>query len=139
MRVYLDASHVPGRIRRVRSMRIRGIWHWGVEGIELDENDQPTIWHAQKNDSLRCTPYEEFSSGHPAEILWTPDTSAQQDLVIQRLEEKQGLHWNLVSANCEQIVRWAVEGKGYSEQLAIAALVVLLIAAVLFVVSRGAA
>jgi hypothetical protein len=72
MYVRIDDSHVPGRIRRVHSTRFPVVKHWGVEGWLLDENRQPTIWHAQKNDVLRCTSYAEFSFGQPSEIFWTP-------------------------------------------------------------------
>jgi hypothetical protein len=111
-----DTSHVPGRIRRVQSP-ILGIWHWGVEGWERDVNNEPTIWHAQKNDVLRCTIHVGFSGGQPSEILWTPQTYEQQLSVIDRLQSIEGLPWNLATANCEQVVRWAVEGRAHSEQL----------------------
>jgi len=85
------------------------------------------MWHAQKNDVLRCTSYAEFSFGQPSEIVWTPQTYAHQVSVIQRLQSIEGTPWNLATANCEQVVRWTVEGRAYSEQLnagvAIAALV----------------
>ena len=114
----IDNSHVPGRIRRVRSNRIPGVWHWGVEGWLLDESGEPTVWHAQKNDILRCTSNIEFSCGQPGEFVWTPRDYEQSAWVIQRLESKEGLRWNLATANCEQIVRWAVEGRAHSDQLA---------------------
>jgi hypothetical protein len=75
------------------------------------------MWHAQKNDILRCTSYAEFSFGQRGEIVWTPLDFAQGARVIQRLESIEGLRWNLATANCEQIVRWAVEGRAHSDQL----------------------
>lgn len=114
----VDYSHVPGRVRKVRSNQIPVVWHFGVEGWFLDESGQPTMWHAQKNDILRCTSYAEFSCGQPGEFVWTPRDYEQSAWVIQRLESKEGLRWNLATANCEQIVRWAVEGRAHSEQLA---------------------
>jgi hypothetical protein len=118
MYVIEDGSHVPGRVRSVPSTRLLGVRHWGVEGWDRDASGQPTIWHAQKNDVLRCTNYAEFSGGQPSKIEASPVNYAQQISVIQRLQSIEGLRWNLATANCEQIVRWAYEGKAHSEQLA---------------------
>jgi hypothetical protein len=117
MYVTLENRPVAGRIRKVRSTRLPVVWHWGIEDWTSDVYGQPAMWHAQKNDVLRRTSYEEFSSGQPSEIIWTPQTYAQQVSVIGRLQSIEGLRWNLGSANCEQVVRWAVEGRAYSEQL----------------------
>ena len=119
MNIVRHAGRVPGRIRRVSSTRFPGVMHWGVEDWWPDMNGEPRIWHAQKGDVLRCTSYAEFSSGQSSEIVWTPQTYAQQVSVIQRLQSIEGLPWNLSSANCEQVVRWAVEGRAYSDQLAV--------------------
>src|SRR5437016_5651979 len=117
MNIVLDSSHIPGRIRRVQSV-IPGVTHWGVEGWYRDTSGQPTMWHAQKGDVLRCTAYAEFSGNQPSEIVWTPETYPQRVSVIQRLQSIEGLRWNLATANCEQVVRWAVDGTAHSEQLA---------------------
>jgi hypothetical protein len=114
----VDYNESLGTIRRVRITQFPLVQHWGVEGWYRDENGQPTMRHAQKNDILRCTSYAEFSSGQPSEIVWTPQDFAQGAWVVQRLESKEGLRWNLATANCEQIVRWAVEGRAHSDQLA---------------------
>jgi hypothetical protein len=114
--ICIDTSHIAGRIRRVDS-GILGIRHWGVEDWSLDANGQPAMWHAQKGDVLRCATYIEFAASAPSEIVWTPQTHAQQVSVIQRLQSIEGLAWNLATANCEQVVRWAVEGKAHSDQL----------------------
>ena len=114
MNIVRHAGRVPGRIRRVTSTRFPGVWHWGVEDWWPDVNGQPRMWHAQKGDVMRCTSYAEFSSGQLSEIVWTPQTYAERVSVIL-----EGLPWNLSSANCEQVVRWAVEGRAYSVQLAI--------------------
>ncbi|MHB8502096.1 MAG: hypothetical protein ACYDHE_14290 [Candidatus Acidiferrales bacterium] len=115
--VVLDSSHVPGRIRKVPIVGWPGLWHWGIEGWRRDVNGQPSMWHSPKGGEVRRTTYAEFSCGQPSEILWTPQTYEQQLSVLQRIKSIQGLPWNLTTANCEQVVRWAVEGKGRSEQL----------------------
>lgn len=111
-------SFDPGSILTVRSTRFPAIKHWGVVDWHLDENGQPCMWHSQKSDVLRCTDYQYFSSGQPCDVLWVPQSREQQTHVIERLRSKTGLPWHLAQANCEQVVRWAVEGKPHSEQLA---------------------
>lgn len=108
---------LPGTILTVRSTRFPAIKHWGVVDWQLDENGQPGMWHSQKADVLRCTDYLYFSSGQPCEVLWVPKTREQQNYIIERLRSKTGLSWNLAGANCEQVVRWALEGRPRSQQL----------------------
>jgi hypothetical protein len=67
---------------------------------------------------LRCTSFEEFAPGLKSHILWTPQNYEQQVWIIERLESIERLPWNLATANCEQVVRWAVEGRAHSDQLA---------------------
>ena len=118
MYVRIDDGRVPGRIRRVRSTQVPFVWHWGIEGWFLDPTGHPMMWHAQKNDILRCTNYIEFSYGQPSDFVWTPENYARAAWVIERLQSIEGLRWNLATANCEQMVRWAVEGRAHSDQLA---------------------
>lgn len=129
-------SFVPGSILTVRSTRFPAIKHWGVVDWQLDENGQPRMWHSQKSDVLRCSNYAYFSSGEPCEVLWIPQTREQQVFIIERLRSKTGLPWNLAQANCEQVVRWAVEGRPHSEQLAVGFAVTLFAVAVGLAASR---
>ena len=76
---------------------------------------------------LRCTSYLEFSSGQPSKIEASPESFAQQSFVIQRLQNIEGLRWDLTTANCEQVVRWAYEGKARSEQLTNGVAILLLV------------
>lgn len=108
----------PGTILRVTSTRLSVVKHWGVVDWFQDENGQPRMWHSQKRDALRCTSFAEFSGGQPqCEVVWVPETREQQCSIIYRLRSREGLRWNLAEANCEQVVRWALEGKPKSEQL----------------------
>lgn len=127
MYIMLQGNHVPGRIRSVPSTRIPGVRHWGIEGMFLDSSGEPTMWHAQKNDVLRCTSYAEFSSDQRGRIEASPQTFSQQCTVIQRLQSINGLPWNLSTSNCEHVVRWAYEGKAQSEQLRTGAAIAVLL------------
>lgn len=119
----------PGTVLTVRSTRMPAVQHWGVVGYGSDYRGYPFVWHSQKSDCLRCTEFEEFSSGQPCEILrvLTPPEGMR---VIQRLESKQGLPWHFTQANCEMVVRWAVEDQPVSGQLAVGALAALFIAGI---------
>jgi hypothetical protein len=128
----------PGTILRVTSNRVPVVKHWGVVDWFQDENGQPRMWHSQKGDSLRCTPFAAFSSGQPlCEVVWVPDSLELQNSIIWRLRSKEGLRWNLAEANCEQVVRWALEGKSRSEQLEFGALAILIGLAVGLVWARA--
>jgi hypothetical protein len=117
MNIILDSSHVPGRIRRVPIREWPGLWHWGIEGRQRDSNGQPTMWHSPKGGAVGCTPYVDFARSQVSEILWTPETYEQQVSVLERIKSIRGLPWNLTAANCEQVVRWAVQGTPRSVQL----------------------
>jgi hypothetical protein len=115
----------PGTVLSVRSLRIPAVMHWGVVGYGRDTQGYPRVWHSQKSDTLRCTNFEEFSAGQGCEILWVPENAQQAHRVIERLRSKEGLRWHLTQANCEMVVRWAVEGRAVSHQLGFGTLAVL--------------
>jgi len=127
----------PGTVLRVRSLQLPVVMHWGVVGYGRDSQGHPRVWHSQKSDTLRCTSFEEFSAGQACEILWVPQNPQQAHRVIERLKSKEGLRWHLTQANCEMVVRWAVEGKAVSHQLGFGALAVIGIVAVVAIASSG--
>jgi hypothetical protein len=75
------------------------------------------MWHSIKGSAVRSTNYAKFSGGQLSEILWTPSTYQQQVSVLERIRSIEGLAWNLTTANCEHVVRWAAEGNARSEQV----------------------
>jgi hypothetical protein len=114
---YIFEDHVPGRIRRIPIPEWPGLWHWGIEGWNRDINGQPTMWHSPKGGAVCCTSFAEFARGRVSEIRWTPQSLDQGASVIERIASIEGRPWSLTNANCEQVVRWAVEGRFRSEQL----------------------
>lgn len=129
------ADLVPGTVLRVHSTLFPGVMHWGVVGYGWDSKGHPRVWHSQKSDALRCTDFEEFSGGQPCEYLWVPANPQQAHRVINRLQSQEGLPWHLTKANCEIVIRWAVEDKPVSHQLAVGVLCVFGIVAVAVAVS----
>ena len=136
MRQIAASQLQPGTVLRVTSDFL-GVMHWGVVGYGYDSQGAPLVWHSQKSDALRATSFLEFSGGNPCEILWVPQNDRQARLVIQRLESKAGLPWHLTEANCEMVVRWAVEDKAVSHQLAFGAVAAFAIVAVVALVASS--
>lgn len=117
MNTLLDLNHVPGRIRIIPIPEWPGFWHWGIEAWECDEYGEPMMWHSPKGGRVSCTTFAEFARGQASEFVWTPETPDQAISVLDRISSIEGMPWNLTKANCEQVVRWAVEGQARSKQL----------------------
>lgn len=96
-----------------------GVMHWGVTSYGFDSDGNPFVWHSQKSDVLRVTSFLEFSGGKSCDIHWVPENPDQALRVIQRLKSKAGLPWHLTKANCEMVVRWAIEGRPVSHQIGV--------------------
>jgi len=137
MRDIAISSLTPGTVLRVRSAQFPGVMHWGVTGYGRDAKGFPRVWHSQKSDALRCTDFEEFSLGQHCEVLWVPPNRLQARRVIERLQANEGLPWHLTNANCEMVVRWAVEDKPVSRQLEIGFLCAMGIAALAVFATQG--
>lgn len=114
----------PGTVLTVPSTRFPLVQHWGVIGYGRDSKGYPRVWHSQKSDTLRCTDFEFFCSGQHCTIDRVLDRQ-QARRAISRLQSKEGLPWHLTQANCEMVVRWAVEEQPRSKQLEVGALAVL--------------
>jgi len=111
--------------------------HWGVVGYGRDSQGDPLVWHSQKSDCLRVTSFSEFSGDKPCQIQWIPQNESQARRVIQKLKSKEGLPWHLTKANCEMVVRWAIEDKPVSHQLAFGAVLAVAVAAVVAVAASA--
>jgi hypothetical protein len=129
------ANLKPGTVLRVRSVRFPAIMHWGVVGYGRDSNGYPLVWHSQKSDTLRLTDFFSFSAGQICEIVRVADNPYHAQAIITRLKSKEGIPWHLTQANCEMVVRWAVEDRAISEQLNIGVLAALAIVTVVAVAS----
>ena len=126
----------PGTVLTVSSTRFPLIQHWGVVGYGRDSQGYPRVWHSQKSDILRCTDFELFSGGQQCNIERVLDRQ-QAHRVIERLKSKEGLPWHLTQANCEMVVRWAIEDTPRSKQLEVGALVVFAVVAAVTITASG--
>jgi hypothetical protein len=126
----------PGTAIRTHSTMFP-VMHWGMIGYGSDSQGYPLVWHSQKSDTLRCTSYLEFCGGQSCEIVWVPANRQQAHRAIERLRSKEGLPWHLTQANCEMVIRWAIEDKAVSHQLAFGALAAIAVVAVVVMASSG--
>ncbi len=126
----------PGTALRVQSDYL-GVMHWGIVGYGFDSDGNRSVWHSQKSDVLRTTSFLEFSGGKNCEIIWAPQSARQAQRVLERLQSKAGLPWHLTQANCEMVVRWAIEDKAVSHQLAFGVVAAVAIVAVVAVAASG--
>lgn len=126
----------PGMALRTRST-MYPVMHWGMVGYQRDYQGFPFVWHSQKSDILRCTSYDEFCGGQSCEIVWVPENGLQARRVIERLKSKEGLPWHLTQANCEMVIRWAIEDKAVSHQLGYGVLAAVAVVAIVAVAASG--
>lgn len=116
--IYLNLDgYLPGTILKVRSPNFPNVYHYGGADWEVDPTGNPFMWHAQKNGVFQRTTFCEFSTGLVPEIDRTPQSREEQNQFIGRFRMLEGTRWNLLQANCEQQIRWAIEGRAYSTQL----------------------
>jgi hypothetical protein len=125
-------NYLPGTILKINSTRFPGVGHYGGVDWSLDETGRPMIWHAQKHDVFRRTNFADFTSSEIPEVVRTPQCYEQQVVAIERFRLLEGTPWTLFQTNCEQQIRWAVEGEAHSTQLNAGLLIASLGAALLW-------
>ena len=137
----LNQTIIPAhKLRSGTALRVSsdypGVMHWGIVGYGHDSDGNPMVWHSQKADVLRPTPFLEFSGGKNCQILSEPRNDAHARIIIERLRSKKGLRWHLTEANCEMVVRWAIEDRPVSHQLGVGILAAFGLVALIAVASN---
>ncbi len=115
--MYVNEScrYLPGTVLRVGSQW--GFHHYGI-------TDRPswgteTVIHATKGRGVESTSLAEFAAGHPVEVARSPQSSSEQNTILQRAYSQIGKPYALFDANCEHFVNWVLSGVAYSKQLSI--------------------
>ena len=116
----------PGSILRVWSRR-HGVFHWGVS--DWPDWTGVRVIHSAKGSFVRSTTLQEFAEGELIEIVWVPQNSAQQAAFLERMHSLEGKPYDLLTANCEHVVSWALTGRSQSPQLALGFLLLIGVAA----------
>lgn len=117
---------IPGSIVKVWSPRFL-CFHFGVIDSPESFTGAVRVIHSSKGSSVRTTPLAEFAEGQRLEIVWKPGDHSQQFAMLQRMHSLEGQPYDLLAANCEHVVNWALTGRSQSPQLAV---ILLLCAAV---------
>jgi Lecithin retinol acyltransferase len=112
----------PGSVVKVWSRRYH-FWHKGMVDWPDPLTGEQRVIHSEKGNFVRTTSLSEFAAGEMVHILWAPQTWEQQNSALQRMHSLDGKPYDLLIANCEHVVNWAVTGKSFSEQLAQGAVV----------------
>ena len=115
----------PGSILKVWSRR-HGVFHFGVVDWPGLAGEQ--VIHSAKGSFVRSTPMQVFAEGETVEIVWVPQNSSQQVAFLERMHSLEGRSYDLLTANCEHVVTWALTGRSYSPQLATGSLILLVVA-----------
>jgi hypothetical protein len=107
----LQSQWIPGAELRVWSRR-RLVWHYGIAGWVPG-----TAVHASKDrGQVALTSFDEFAEG---ETVWygrLPRTFEARQVILDRAQSKIGKPFQLMKANCEDFVNWAITGTANSPQ-----------------------
>lgn len=79
-------------------------------GVEYAIHNMPGIGVAR-------TPLDDAISGKPVQVWWSPPTREAGEAAVLRMQSVIGYSYDLIQANCEHVVRWAVTGEWKSEQV----------------------
>jgi Lecithin retinol acyltransferase len=80
-------------------------------GVEMAIHNMPGIGVAR-------APLDDVINGKRVTVRWTPPTHEDGKSAILRMQSLVGGRYDLIEANCEHIIRWAVTGEWKSEQVA---------------------
>jgi hypothetical protein len=80
-------------------------------GIEMAIHNMPGIGVARAR-------LDDVISGKRVTVRWTPPTLEAGESAILRMQRLVGRRYDLIEANCEHVIRWAVTDEWKSEQVA---------------------
>jgi hypothetical protein len=79
-------------------------------GVEWAIHNMPGIGVAR-------APLEGIIRGKPVQAYWIPQMFQEGEAAIQRIQSLIGYPYDLIEANCEHVIRWAVTGEWRSDQI----------------------
>jgi hypothetical protein len=85
-------------------------WTDLLSGVEMAIHNMPGIGVAR-------APLDSVITGKSATTRWTPRTPGEGAAAIHRMQSLIGHPYDLIEANCEHVIRWAVTGEWKSEQV----------------------
>ena len=106
-----------------------GPYHYGI--VAEPTLGTQTAVHNTKGKGVQHTTLEEFSDGRAIEVMRTPRSFGDGNIILRRAKSQIGKSYDLFSANCEHFVNWVIEGTPRSEQLAFVVVASLVIGGVI--------
>lgn len=73
--------------------------------------------HNMPGTGVTWAPLDDVIAGKRVKVYWTPRTSEEGEAAILRMRSLIGNPYDLVQANCEHVIRWAVTGEWESKQV----------------------
>lgn len=117
----MNLNHVPSSIRMVPGtwVKAKSPWplvdHSGILGLSLPDGT-PTVVHSTTG-GVQVTTFNEFATGRPVELVWSPNSLEQQNAALSRAYSRVGWPFDLLRGNCEHFASWVVNGFEESPQL----------------------
>jgi hypothetical protein len=80
-------------------------------GVEMAIHYTPVV-------GVACVALDDVITGKLVTVRWTPRTQDEAEAAIHRMQSPIGHPYDLIEANCEHVIRWAVTGEWKSDQVA---------------------
>lgn len=108
----------PGTVLRIQS-DVPLVFHFAmVEFLNLHSGLESAI-HNTPDTGVAWAFLDEVAGTRPVEVYWEPQTPEQGIAAIMRMRSLIGMPYDLIEANCEHVMRWAVTGEWRSEQVCV--------------------
>jgi hypothetical protein len=87
--------------------------------VEFVDFHTGTEWaiHNMPSSGVTRVPLDEVIGTKFVRHYWTPSTARDGEAAVLRMQSLIGHPYDLIEANCEHVIRWAVTGEWESEQV----------------------
>ena len=129
-----DRRWMPGTVLMIPS-DVPPFFHFVmVEFIDFHTGVEWAI-HNMPGIGVARAPLDDVIGGKRLRVWWSPRTAEEGEAAVMRMQSLIGYPYDLIEANCEHVIRWAVTGEWRSEQVSVVKAGVLVAGAVAFAVS----
>ena len=111
-----DRRWMPGTVLAIPS-DVPFIFHFVmVEFIDFLTGVEWAI-HSMPGVGVTRVPLDDLIAGKTANVSSTPNTAEEGEEAVLQMQRLIGHPYDLIEANCEHVIRWAVTGEWKSDQL----------------------
>src|ERR1700722_9722968 len=107
---------IPGTVLMIPSDVPPFVHYVMVEFVDFHDGVEHSI-HNMPNIGVVRAPLDNVISGKAVRVFWKPRTSSEGRAAVERMQSLIGHPYDLIEANCEHVIRWAVTGQWKSEQV----------------------